>query len=108
MCLGVYLSTTVCVLANKQIQDLKVYCDNHGCVWTGTVGNFEKHEAQCGYAKVPCPNDCSKQLLRKYLDKHLHCECVKRKCSCDHCGMEGTYTSLHDHDCKINNNVITF
>ncbi len=70
------------MLANKQIQDLKLYCDNHGCVWTGTVGNFEKHKAQCGYAKVPCPNNCSKQLLRKYLDKHLHCECVKRKCSC--------------------------
>ncbi len=100
-----FFDSLLCVSGYREIQVLEVYCDyqENGCDWVGTVETLEKHKAQCGFAKVPCPNDCPEEVLKKELDNHLSSECIYRVCSCDHCGMKEKFWFIcasHDGECE--------
>jgi hypothetical protein len=98
------LSAVLCnVKEHRKILDLKVKCMNKleqpldhltanylrdTCRWTGELRLYKGHLKDCRYEKVPCENDCGKNLQRWRLSKHLGNYCVRRRLNCEHCATE--------------------
>ena len=76
----------------------KAECDNtaNGCQWTGELQLLEVHLTNCGFALLPCPNQCKDgdkihELMRKDIENHKRKECPRRQYECPHCKESGEY-----------------
>lgn len=59
------------------------FCDKYSSTYTDVI---EKHQPQCPFQKVPCPNQCGVSTERQNLENHLKNECELRppdKISCE-------------------------
>ena len=79
------------------MKSLRVKCDNldNGCQWVGELRSLQVHLLTCGYALLPCTNQCKNgtdpvKMLRKDLDDHLT-KCPRRQFPCQHCNEKGEY-----------------
>jgi hypothetical protein len=107
------LSAVLCnVKEHRKILDLKVKCMNKleqpldhltanylrdTCRWTGELRLYKGHLKDCRYEKVPCENDCGKNLQRWRLSKHLGNYCVRRRLNCEHCATELEQRQMEAH-----------
>ena len=77
---------------------MRTRCDSstNGCEWIGELGAIDKHLSDCGYVRLPCPNECEDDdttcgsdsifhILRKDLVVHVSEECPRREYECPHC-----------------------
>nr|XP_058957789.1 TNF receptor-associated factor 3-like [Pocillopora verrucosa] len=86
--------------AQREILSLPVQCANHcdSCDWSGELGQLEKHEAQCPYAKVPCVHSsCGTLARRDDLSRHLMKDCIFREQQCGYCSIKTTADKLEEH-----------
>lgn len=65
---------------NKQ----KVRCLIQNCTWIGVFKGYEKHDAECPYKLVKCPQ-CSQDVPRGQLEDHETTDCPMRSSSCGAC-----------------------
>ena len=93
----------------RNIQVLRVKCENPTCKWKGTVATLKMHLEKCKFTLLPCPNQCQDNsdnivhLMRKDLPHHLERDCPNRDYECQHCGEMGTFTNIslvHDKICE--------
>ncbi|XP_064395997.1 TNF receptor-associated factor 5-like [Halichondria panicea] len=98
------------VRSERDIQSLKVKCQNSECLWVGELRYLEEHLKTCDYTKLPCPNKCEQmirkrsiensiiwkviEVYRKDLRRHLKTECPQRQFQCPHCHETGTYEHI--------------
>ena len=98
----------------SEINELKIKCSHHreGCEWRGELGALKTHlESQngCGYEYVECPNKCESfpglgdilTFQRKYLKRHLTCDCYLRPYQCEFCGHKDTYKGITGQGIEI-------
>nr|XP_058940193.1 TNF receptor-associated factor 3-like [Pocillopora verrucosa] len=86
--------------AQREILSLPVQCANHcdGCDWSGELGQLEKHESQCLYAKIQCVHPgCSAMVRKNDLPQHLVEECSCREQQCQYCEVKITANRLEEH-----------
>ena len=95
-------------LGARHTQALKVKCDNldNGCQWVGELCSLQEHLLTCGYALLPCTNQCKNgtnpvKVLRKDLDDHLNNKCPRRQFPCQHCNENGEYKERTTAHLKI-------
>ena len=93
----------------QQINALQVKCNNHdhGCEWTGELGNLATHLRSCDYHLICCPNQCDNngqitKVTKKDLDDHLTNDCPRRQYLCPHHQERGEYQEIvrKVHKCR--------
>ena len=90
------------------MKSLRVKCDNldNGCQWVGELRSLQEHLLTCGYALLPCTNQCKNgtnpvKVLRKDLADHLTNKCPRRQFPCQHCNENGEYEERTTNHLKI-------
>nr|XP_058965254.1 TNF receptor-associated factor 5-like [Pocillopora verrucosa] len=74
------------VACHRKILDLKVKCPHVGCPWKGELRAVQKHQSECLFKVVECPNEgCKEKLTRRDMNNHKITECVWREVSCEYC-----------------------
>ncbi len=106
---SLFLKSTVIAVGARTVNALKVKCsrNSNSCDWTGELGSLETHQKSCGYALLPCTNQCKIDSIvstfsRKALDRHLATDCPKRQRKCPHCKEMGEHqerTTTHLETC---------
>lgn len=87
----------------RKVRELKVKCPNsaEGCVWTGEMGELQKHtdaSGDCDFIPVLCDGGCGGQMQRHRLAEHRESECPNRMYVCEYCGFRATYKAVStDH-----------
>uniref|UniRef100_A0A1X7UD58 RING-type domain-containing protein n=2 Tax=Amphimedon queenslandica TaxID=400682 RepID=A0A1X7UD58_AMPQE len=88
---------------SRIINGLQVYCTNKekGCQWKGDLKylpthlNKGKREGDCQFEEVECRYDkCRIRDQRQHLNIHEKAVCKHRPYNCEHCYVEGTYSSI--------------
>ena len=84
----------------RDIKRLKVSCSNEGkgCDWSGELENYDKHESECVFKEVRCPNkfECDASIQVQFLDRHLN-ECPGRKIECPVCQRNIPHRHMDRH-----------
>ncbi|XP_066025814.1 TNF receptor-associated factor 4-like [Pocillopora verrucosa] len=74
------------VACHRRILDLEVKCSYVGCPWTGELRAVQKHQSECLFNAVECPNEgCKEKLTMRDMNNHMTTECVWREVSCEYC-----------------------
>ncbi len=83
----------------REIDSLKVYCPrkSSGCNVQVAYGNRVDHDKTCGYIRVPCTNNCGKNIFKKDLNSHIRNKCILRRATCKACGKVGTYKEIESY-----------
>ena len=85
----------------RDIKRLKVSCSNEGqgCDWSGELEDYDKHESECVFKEVRCPNesDCDALIQVQLLDRHLNDECPGRKVECPVCLGKISHRHMDSH-----------
>lgn len=85
----------------RLVDDLTIPCPNvaQGCESMVVRSRLEPHRAECGYERVSCCHaQCSKQMLRKDLRRHVRAECEYRVVGCPKgCGARLQHHELQGH-----------
>jgi hypothetical protein len=73
-----------------------------GCMWTGPVGDFDRHLSQyCDHHLLPCRNarhGCAMTMLRADLAPHeMSSNCCARPTKCKHCALFCPKNGMSDH-----------
>jgi len=78
-------------LSDREIKRLKVYCVNkaRGCEWSDEINEAKKHDENCLYGNVYCPNNCGMTLQRQFYDLHAEFECPNCESYCQLCFIIG-------------------
>jgi len=81
------------------LEGLEIKCKFEGCSVCVTANNQKKHETECLYCPVTCPNsDLCGIMLRKDVINHLEKLCLYRKIFCPfRCGKELTFVEIETH-----------
>ncbi|UJR08471.1 hypothetical protein I4U23_012740 [Adineta vaga] len=71
----------------KDIQSLEVYCTHKdkGCMWSGTLRDFQVHIETCTFIIIDCPNGCGASFERRFTTNHQLEDCSKRMITCEFC-----------------------
>ena len=70
----------ICSSLEKDIDALRVTCENTECMWQGRKGNYQQHkETECYYGQVRCPLTCCSSEVDKFHNQ-LGSE-VKKQCA---------------------------
>ena len=69
-----------------------------GCNWEGELKDLAQHLGkECFYVDVTCPHfGCGVRVCRSDLTKHTTEDCTQRPYDCEHCGLKGTFNSIHN------------
>ena len=69
-----------------------------GCNWEGELKDLVQHLGKdCPYVDVTCPHfGCGVRVWRSGLTKHTTEDCTQRPYDCEHCGLKGTFNSIHN------------
>ncbi|KAJ7353887.1 hypothetical protein OS493_031594 [Desmophyllum pertusum] len=92
--------------SERKILDYQVQCSNEsvGCQWIGELRNVEAHEVSCLFVRVICTNDnCSVNVLRNDLQRHLNEVCPRRIIPCHYCGTHYVWCLAEEHfnNCSV-------
>ena len=79
---------------SRRLRGLRVECTSSGCPWQNELRQLDDHLDGCGYAIVPCSNDCGALSRRSDLERHLSEECPLRRHVCVHCKEVGSYAEM--------------
>ena len=80
----------------REVDSMKVHCPRKysGCNVQVPYGNRVDHDKTCGYIRVPCTNNCGKNIFKKDKFSHTQKTCMLRKVTCKSCSQVGTYTEI--------------
>ena len=84
----------------RVILSYHVNCSSEGCQWKGELRHVGKHEEYCEFAKVTCPNNCGKEIQRKYVQEHCKVTCKLRPVTCEYCHTSGSFDFIHGEHLK--------
>ncbi|XP_029467449.1 TNF receptor-associated factor 2 isoform X2 [Rhinatrema bivittatum] len=71
--------------ARREVESLPAICPNNGCMWKGTIKDYEgTHEESCPYMLIPCPS-CKTMIKLNDTEHHNERECPERKLNCKFC-----------------------
>ena len=86
----------------NDLNQLRIRCINfeNGCTLVTQLEHIAKHESECGFALMTCPNRlCGAQMERRELDAHL-ATCVHRTRGCPKgCGLTILNSEIETHNC---------
>ncbi|KAM8933464.1 TNF receptor-associated factor 2 isoform 1-T1 [Pelodytes ibericus] len=84
--------------ARRELESLPAVCISNGCVWKGTIKEYEvTHEGKCPHMLVACP--ACKVLIRvNDRDWHNERECPERKLNCRYCKLSFYFPDIKAHD----------
>ena len=88
------------------LSKLRFKCPNVGCTIRYDYSKIEKHNNECLFQKVKCPNkNCDKIMLRKDLSNHFINECEFLLIKCRYCYYEFKKKEIEEHEniCKLLN-----
>ncbi|XP_075942829.1 TNF receptor-associated factor 2 [Anarhichas minor] len=84
--------------AGREIASLPARCLNQGCVWTGSIKEYEaQHEGRCEFERIQC-EACQTSVLRTEKDRHNERECEARTLNCKYCKMTFNFKEIKAHD----------
>ncbi|XP_028827682.1 TNF receptor-associated factor 2 isoform X2 [Denticeps clupeoides] len=84
--------------ARREIESLPAKCSNEGCLWTGTMKEYEgQHEGCCDYDNITC-EACQMRILLKEKDRHNERECEARTLNCKYCKLSFHFKEIKAHD----------
>ncbi|KAK5879052.1 hypothetical protein CesoFtcFv8_024397 [Champsocephalus esox] len=84
--------------AGREIASLPARCLNEGCVWTGSIKEYEaQHEGRCELEQVKC-EACQNTILLSEKDKHNERECEERTLNCKYCKTSFNFKEIKAHD----------
>ncbi|XP_022808113.1 TNF receptor-associated factor 5-like, partial [Stylophora pistillata] len=87
------------VACHREILNLTVKCSHVGCPWKGELRAVQKHQSECPFEVVECPNtECKEKVVRRDMDNHKTKECVWRKVSCEYCQESFIMKDKQQHD----------
>jgi DNA repair ATPase RecN len=89
------------------LSKIRFKCPNKGCTVSFDYSKIEKHNKECPFKQIQCPNEnCHKILLRKDLDNHINNECEYLLIKCKYCNYEFIKKEIehHENTCKLINN----
>ncbi|CAD5111580.1 DgyrCDS881 [Dimorphilus gyrociliatus] len=88
----------------KEVDALEILCSfkEKGCEWAGYLGELNVHLSDCLYRVIKCPMGCEVDLEKRFVDKHVEEDCVKRLVPCEYCHENFIYEEeeLHLEDCQ--------
>ncbi|KAJ8005889.1 hypothetical protein DPEC_G00122590 [Dallia pectoralis] len=71
--------------ARREVEALPAVCPNEGCIWTGSIKEYEvNHEGKCDFAITLCPS-CQELMRSNELERHSERECPERTLNCNYC-----------------------
>ncbi|XP_028664597.2 TNF receptor-associated factor 2 [Erpetoichthys calabaricus] len=84
--------------ARREIENLPAVCSNPGCVWKGSIREYEaSHEGQCEFQRIEC--DACKQMIRSCdKERHMERECPERSLNCRYCKTIFNFKDIKAHD----------
>ncbi|KAM4020484.1 TNF receptor-associated factor 2 isoform 1-T6 [Anomaloglossus baeobatrachus] len=84
--------------ARREVESLPAVCSNTGCLWRGTLKEYEAHhEGKCPFMQVPCPA-CKTPIRASDRDLHNERECPERKLNCRYCKLSFYFPDIKAHD----------
>ena len=88
------------------LSQLRFKCPNIGCTISFEYTKIEKHNRECPYKEIKCPNKkCEKILIRKDFLNHIKNECEYTLINCKYCKYEFIKKEIEHHEniCKLLN-----
>uniref|UniRef100_A0A8C6XGE7 TNF receptor-associated factor n=1 Tax=Naja naja TaxID=35670 RepID=A0A8C6XGE7_NAJNA len=71
--------------ARREVESLPAICPHQGCLWKGTIKEYEScHEGSCPAMLVACPA-CHGLVRLGEKEQHAEQECPERSLSCKYC-----------------------
>uniref|UniRef100_A0AAX7SL45 TNF receptor-associated factor n=1 Tax=Astatotilapia calliptera TaxID=8154 RepID=A0AAX7SL45_ASTCA len=84
--------------ARREVEALAAVCPNEGCIWTGTVKEFEaSHEGNCDFMIILCPS-CKELMRANEQERHNERECPERTLNCKYCKEPFLLKNIKAHD----------
>nr|XP_033816637.1 TNF receptor-associated factor 2 isoform X2 [Geotrypetes seraphini]XP_033816638.1 TNF receptor-associated factor 2 isoform X2 [Geotrypetes seraphini]XP_033816639.1 TNF receptor-associated factor 2 isoform X2 [Geotrypetes seraphini]XP_033816640.1 TNF receptor-associated factor 2 isoform X2 [Geotrypetes seraphini]XP_033816641.1 TNF receptor-associated factor 2 isoform X2 [Geotrypetes seraphini] len=84
--------------ARREVESLPAVCPNNGCVWKGTIKDFEgTHEGRCPFMLIQCPS-CKSMIKLNDMERHNERECPERKLNCKYCKGAFYFPEIKAHD----------
>uniref|UniRef100_H3ANY5 TNF receptor-associated factor n=1 Tax=Latimeria chalumnae TaxID=7897 RepID=H3ANY5_LATCH len=84
--------------ARREVEGLPVICNNEGCLWKGTIKEYEaNHEGQCEFMLIPC-QACKGMIKLNEKERHMERECPERKLNCKYCKVLCYFPEIKAHD----------
>ncbi|MGH0163101.1 UNVERIFIED_CONTAM: hypothetical protein FKN15_066451 [Acipenser sinensis] len=84
--------------ARREVEALPAVCPNEGCVWKGTIKDYEtNHEGQCEFRVIPCPA-CCETIRFNEREHHSERECPERTLNCKYCKELFYFKNIKAHD----------
>ncbi|XP_029467451.1 TNF receptor-associated factor 2 isoform X4 [Rhinatrema bivittatum] len=84
--------------ARREVESLPAICPNNGCMWKGTIKDYEgTHEESCPYMLIPCPS-CKTMIKLNDTEHHNERECPERKLNCKFCKGAFYFPEIKAHD----------
>ena len=87
-------------IITSYLNTLNFSCLNkdNGCNEIISYNNLDKHDKECKYFFITCPNiQCSKKMKWRLLENHLRNECEYSLLKCPHCSQELYRNEYDDH-----------
>ncbi|XP_028415913.1 TNF receptor-associated factor 3-like [Dendronephthya gigantea] len=82
----------------RELVTLTLHCVNEECDWFGAGKELQAHINTCDYTVIKCVHgQCSKEIQRRLLAKHLDQECQYRSVQCESCHETLAFSSLQKH-----------
>ena len=88
------------------LSQLRFKCPNIGCTISFDYTKIEKHNNECQFQKIKCPNKyCDKEIMRKDMNNHILNECEFLLIKCKYCNFEFMKKEIENHEniCKLIN-----
>ncbi|XP_069465867.1 TNF receptor-associated factor 2 isoform X2 [Ambystoma mexicanum] len=84
--------------ARREVESLPAICPNDGCLWKGTIKEYEgTHEGNCPFMLVPC-QACNVMIKLNDKERHNERECPERKLNCKYCKLSFFFPEIKAHD----------
>ncbi|CAN2390854.1 TNF receptor-associated factor 2 [Pristimantis euphronides] len=84
--------------ARREVEGLPAVCFNNGCIWRGTIKEYEAHhEGKCQFMLLSCPA-CKTLIRATERDWHNERECPERKLNCRYCKLSFYFPDIKAHD----------
>ncbi|XP_028828688.1 TNF receptor-associated factor 2 [Denticeps clupeoides] len=84
--------------ARREVENLAAVCVNEGCVWKGTIKEYEmSHEGKCEFMVIPCPS-CKERIRFNEQERHTERECPERTLNCKYCKEPFHFRNIKAHD----------
>ncbi|KAK6470958.1 TNF receptor-associated factor 2-like isoform X1 [Huso huso] len=84
--------------ARREVEALPAVCRNEGCMWKGTIKDYEtNHEGKCEFRMIPCPA-CCETIRFNEREHHSERECPERTLNCKYCKELFYFKNIKAHD----------